>query len=433
MKPINTDKSLRRIQLAGFVSVVMMGASLVAWSFLANINGAVIAPAIIVVESYSKKVQHRDGGIVERIMVRDGDRVTQGQEIVTLDPTETKAELGIVDGLLGETTIKKTRLEAQRDGKLEISLPPALSARANDQNIISILKGQNRLLQAVNESANSKKKQFNQQIGQLGEQIGGIKAQSVSKKKQLELINDELVNLRKLQKQGLVPVNRVLTMEREVARLEGEVGELQASKAAAESKIGEVKLQIIQIDEDIRTQALTEMREAEAKISELLERRIAASSRLSRMAIKAPITGTIYQTAIHTEGGVISPGETLMLIVPEGDDLVLQAQVSPRDVDNVRENLPARVRFPSFNSRLTPEINAVVTQVAADTSRADQNSPPYYAVRLTITAAELAKLGDNKLKPGMSAEAFIQTTAQTPFSYLVRPLLDQFAHTFRES
>jgi HlyD family secretion protein len=433
MKPINTDKSLRRIQYAGFFSIVLMGVTIVAWSLETDLNGAVIAPATIVVESYSKKVQHRDGGIVDRILVRDGDRVTQGQEIVMLDPTETKAELGIVDSLLTEVTIKRARLEAQRDGAMDISLPPSLLARANDANISSVLAGQNRLLRAVIASATSKKDQFGQQVGQLGEQIGGIKAQSVSKKRQLELINDELINLRKLQKQGLVPLNRVLTMEREVARLDGEVGELQASKAAAESKIGEVKLQIIQIDEEIRTQALTELREAESKVSELQERRIAASSRLGRMSIKAPITGTIYQTSIHTEGGVISPGETLMLIVPEGDDLVLQAQISPKDIDQVRENLPARVRFPSFNSRLTPEINAVVTQVAADVSRIDQNTPPFYAVRLRISASELAKLGNNKLKPGMSAEAFIQTNARTPFSYLVKPLLDQVAHTFKES
>ncbi len=433
MKPIDTNRSMRRIQLFGYTSLVFMVATMGVWSVYSELNSAVIAPATIVVESYSKKVQHRDGGIVERIMVRDGDRVEQGQDLVLLDPTETRAELGIVDSLLDELLIKKSRLDAQRDGSTTMELPASLAARASDEKLAGIVTGQSKLLLAVMESGLSKKKQFNEQISQLKEQISGIVAQANSRKRQLSLINDELVNLRKLQKQGLVPINRVLTMEREVASIDGQSGELQASKAGAESKIGEVKLQIIQIEEEIRTQALSDLREAEAKIAELQERRVSASSRLGRMVIKAPITGTIYQTAIHTEGGVITPGETLMLIVPEGDDLVLQAQVMPQDIDKVQENLSARVRFPSFNSRLTPEISAKVTQIAADISRMDANSPPFYAIRLTISADELAKLGANKLKPGMNAEAFIQTSARSPFSYLIKPFLDNLAHALRET
>jgi HlyD family secretion protein len=432
MQPIQTNRSLRRIQWAGYLSLIFMAGTLGGWSIYSELHGAVIAPATIVVESYSKKVQHRDGGIVQRILVRDGDRVTFGQDMVLLDPTETKAELGIVDGLLEELTIKRLRLEAQRDGLSTIILPTTLEARANEEKTAGILTSQIKFLQAVNDSAISKKNQFNEQISQLSEQIGGIDAQAASRKRQLSIINGELVNLQKLQKQGLVPINRVLTMEREIASIDGQVGELQASKAAAESKIGEVKLQILQVDEDIRTQALSDLREAEGKITELEERQISARTRLGRMVIKAPITGTIYQTSVHTEGGVITPGETLMLIVPEGDDLVLQAQVQPKDIDQVQEKLPALIRFPSFNSRLTPEVWATVSQVAADTSRVDANSPPFYAVRLKISAEELAKLGTNKLKPGMNAEAFIQTGARSPISYLVKPFTDNMARAMKE-
>jgi HlyD family secretion protein len=153
---------------------------------------------------------------------------------------------------------------------------------------------------------------------------------------------------------------------------------------------------------------------------------------LERMVIKAPITGSIYQLAVHTIGGVINPGEPIMFIVPEADDLVLQAQVKPQDIDQVQAGQFAHVKFPAFNSRITPDISAEVTQVSADTSRSDQNAPPVYTVRLTISAAELAKLGSNKLKPGMPAEAFIQTRAQTPLSYFLKPLTDQFAHALRE-
>ena len=168
------------------------------------------------------------------------------------------------------------------------------------------------------------------------------------------------------------------------------------------------------------------------KVAELKERKLAVASRLERMVIKSPITGDVYQLAVHTVGGVIGPGEPLMLIVPEADELILQAQVMPQDIDKVRSGQIAHIRFPAFNSRLTPEVAAEVTQISADTSRIDASSPPFYSVRLMISATELAKLGDNKLKPGMPAEAFIQTEAQTPMTYFLKPLTDQFAHALRE-
>jgi HlyD family secretion protein len=433
MKPINTEKSLRRTQLYGFVSFAMMLAVFGAWTEFADINGAVIAPATIVSESYSKKVQHREGGNVSRILVKDGDVVQAGQDLVLLDPTETKAELGIVDGQLDELRIKKARLEAQRDGVADLSLPVALLDRAQDTGVIEIFAGQKRLLESTLLTAKSKKQQLDEQLGQLKEQIGGIGAQIRSSKKQLELIASEVASLRDLQSKGLVPISRVSAMDREAARIDGEQGQLSANKAGAEAKIGEVGLQIIQIDEELRNQALTDLRDADAKIAELSERRVSAASRLSRMSIKAPITGTVYQLTIHTEGGVISPNETLMMILPQGDDLVLQAQVTPADIDHVHMGQPARIRFTAFNSRVTPEIAAEVTQVAADTTRVDAQTPSFYAIRLTISAEELKKLGDNKLKPGMGAEAFIQTESRSPLSYLVKPLMDQWRHAMRES
>ena len=433
MKPINTEKSLRRTQLLGYGSLVAMLSIFGAWTAFANLSGAVIAPATIVAETYSKKVQHREGGNVLKILVRDGDAVEAGQELVLLDPTEIKAELGIVTNQLNELSIKKVRLTSQRDNSPKLELPASMQASVSDSVVMDILMGQRHLLESTLQTATSKKAQLQEQLGQLGDQIGGIGAQISSNKKQMTLIESEVENLRKLQKQGLVPVSRVSAMDREAARLDGEHGQLTANKAAAEAKIGEVKLQVIQVDEEVRNQALTELRDVDAKIAELQQRQVTASSRLSRMSIKAPITGTIYQLAVHTDGGVVGPGENLMMIVPKADDLVLQAQVTPNDIDHVHLGQAAQIRFTAFNSQLTPEISAEVTQVAADTSRADAQSPPFYAIRLTISAAELAKLGNNKLKPGMSAEAFIQTESRSPFSYLIQPLMDQFSHAMRES
>ena len=432
MKPIVTNTSLRRFQLLGFASLFVMFGVVGGWSVLTELNGAVIAPATIMVESFSKKVQHREGGIVGEIRVKDGDRVEVGQHLVILDNTETRAELAIIGGLLDEALTKRARLEAQRDKATEITFPPEIAARAGEADLAAIMAGQTKLFAARLSAINGKKEQLSQQIDQLTEQIGGLDSQKISKDRQLGLIKGELKDLKDLQSKGLIPVSRVMAMDRETASLDGQRGELVANKASAEAHIAEVKLQILQVDEEDQSQTLTELRDIEGKVAEYKERKLAAASRLERMVIKAPITGSIYQLAVHTIGGVISPGEPIMLIVPEADDLVLQAQVKPQDIDQVQAGQFAHVKFPAFNSRITPDISAEVTQVSADTSRTDQNSPPVYIVRLTISAAELAKLGSNKLKPGMPAEAFIQTRAQTPLSYFLKPLTDQFAHALRE-
>ena len=432
MNPINTNSSLRRFQAVGFLSVLVMVGVVGSWSVLTELNGAIIAPATIMVESYSKKVQHREGGIVGEIRVKDGDRVEVGQPLVILDNTEIKSELAIIDGLLDEALAKRARLEAQRDKSAEIVFPAEILARAGEPELAAIIAGQTKLFTARLQAMTGKKEQLTQQIGQLTEQIGGVDSQKVAKDKQLELISVELADLKDLQSKGLVPVSRVMSMDRETARLDGERGELVASKASAEARIAEVKLQILQIDEEDLSQTLTDLREIEGKVAELKERKLAAASRLERMVIKAPITGDVYQLAVHTIGGVVGAGEAIMLIVPEADDLVLQAQVQPKDIDKVRAGQIAHIRFPAFNSRLTPEVAAEVTQISADTSRTDQNSAPFYSVRLMISAKELAKLGSNKLKPGMPAEAFIQTQAQSPLTYFLKPLTDQIAHALRE-
>jgi HlyD family secretion protein len=432
MKPISTNRSLRRFQLLGFASVVAMLGVVGGWSVLTELNGAVIAPATIMVESFSKKVQHKEGGIVAQINVRDGDRVEVGQPLVVLDNTDTKSELAIVSALLDEALTKRARLEAQRDKATEILFPEEIAARNSEPELAAIIAGQKKLFGARLQAITGKKEQLSQQIGQLTEQIGGLESQKTSKDAQLGFISKELVDLKALQAKGLVPLSRVNAMERDSANLNGQRGELVASKAAAEGRIAEVKLQILQVDEEDLSQTLTEMRDVEAKVAEFKERKLSAASRLERMVIKAPITGTIYQVSIHTIGGVVGAGEALMLVVPEADDLVLQAQVKPQDIDQVQSGQIAHVKFPAFNSRITPDISASVTQVSADTSRADANSPPFYSVRLTISAAELAKLGTNKLKPGMPAEAFIQTRAQTPMSYFLKPLTDQFDRALRE-
>jgi HlyD family secretion protein len=432
MAKYSTDVSLKRFQLAGYLSVAVVVGAVGSWAVLSKLNGAVIAPGVVVAETNTKRVQQKDGGVIKKILVQDGDRVVAGQDLVILDDTETRAELGIVDALLIEELAKKARLEAQRDDLDAVVFPKELESRRSDPSVAAVMAGQEKLFAARRASLAGKISQLEEQVGQVAEQVEGFTAQITSKERQIELIKDELVGLRGLLEKGLTPKTRVLAMEREQARLEGERGEITGQRAAAESKRSEIRLQILQVREEVLSQTLSDLRDASGRASELTERRLAAQARLNRMVVKAPITGFVYQMMIHTEGGVISPAEPLMMLAPEQDDLVLQTHVSPQNIEQVHEGQMAHIRFPAFNSRTTPEIFAEVANVAADTTRASADTPPFYDVRLRIPKEELAKLGDKRLKHGMPAEAFIQTEARSPMSYFIKPLLDQIAHTWRE-
>jgi HlyD family secretion protein len=432
MSGSTTDRSLRRYQSVGYLSVFAIVGVIGTWSLTTSLNGAVIAPATIIAETNSKRVQQKDGGVVRKILVRDGQRVEEGQELIILDDTETRAELGIIEALLIEELAKKSRLEAQRDEQATVTFPSEIEERRSDPEVAKVLVGQEKLHAARLASVKGKLEQLDQQVGQISEQVQGFTAQIASKDRQIELIKTELVDLRDLLAKGLMQNARVLAMQREEARLEGERGELIGQRAAANSRSSEIKMQILQLREDVLSQTLLDLRDADGRISELRERRLASKARLERMVVKAPITGSIYQLMVHTEGGVITPAEPLMMIVPEGDELVLQAQISPQSIEQVHEGQKAHVRFPAFSSRTTPELSAEVFSVAGDVTRVNNETPPFYDVRLRIPREQLALLDGKALKPGMPAEAFIQTESRTPFSYLTKPLRDQIAHAWRE-
>jgi len=426
-------RSLRRYQIAGFVGSGLLLGVIGLWSVLASIQGAVIAPGVTVVETYLKRIQHRDGGIIAEITVKEGERVGAGQVLVRLDETDTRAELAILQGTLDELSAKRARLVAERDDEAEIQFPEALLSGTADPRIADLLAGQRKLFSVQKAALAGRTEQLTERVGQLEQEISGLAAQYASKKEQTVLVREELANLRKLLQQGLVEVNRVFALDRERARLEGEEGELVASIAAAKGRISETKLQVIQITDDARTRSLSDLREAEAGIAETTERLIASGAKLARMEIRAPRAGIVHQLSVHTIGGVIAPGADIMAIVPDLDELVIDAQVRPEDIDQVNIGQAAQVRFPAFDQRTTPEINGEIVQVAADLTRASEDSLPFYAVRVRLGPEQIKLLGANKLKAGMPAEAFIQTHERTPLSYFLQPLTDQVAHTFRES
>lgn len=427
-----SSRALRRYQLVGFMGLALLVGGLGAWAVLASIQGAVIASGITVVETYLKRIQHRDGGIIAEIAVKEGDRVAEGQVLVKLDQTDSRAELAIIEAMLDEYAAKRARLEADRDGRDDIEFPLELTSRLADKRIADIEAGQRRLFLTQKAALKGRLEQLNERIGQLEQEITGLTAQHTSKKEQISLVRQELTNLKELLAHGLVQASRVFALDRERANLEGEEGELFAKIASTRGQISEIKLQIIQLDDDARTKTLSDLRDTEVGIAEAEQKRVAARAKLERTVIRAPREGYVHQLAIHTIGGVVAPGADIMAIVPDLDQLVIDVHVRPEDIDQVSVGQTAQLRFPSFDQRTTPQISGEVMQVDADLTKPTDQQPPYYGVRVRLTQQQAELLGSNKLKPGMPAEAFIQTAERTPLSYLLQPLTDQIAHTFRE-
>ena len=347
-------------------------------------------------------------------------------------PTDTRAELGIIDTIRIEWVAKAARLRAQRDGKDELVFDEELGARRDEPLIRKMLSGQERLFASQTASLKGRTEQLRERIAQLHQEIIGVEAQLKAKENQKKLIEKELKAMQELLALGLVQVTRVLGLEREQERLAGETGQHQAEIARARGQIGEVEIQILQLQDDALTTTLTELREAESKVAEFDERRIAVSAKLKRIEIRSPRNGFVHQLAVHTIGGVIAPGDAVMMIVPEEDPLVVEANVRPQDIDQVFMGQEAIMRFPNAVSTVTPQITGRVSLVSADLKQPEPSQPPFYTIQLKLDDKEKAKLNGLELKAGMPAEAYMQTNGRSPLSYLLKPFRDQLNHAFRE-
>jgi HlyD family secretion protein len=433
MKVISpTRRSMRRQLVAAAVVVLILVVGVGGWGATAVISGAVVASGSLVVDSNVKKVQHPTGGIVGELRVRDGDRVRAGDVVVRLDETVTRANLAIVTKGLDELMARKARLESERDGWDVIVFPPQLVAGASDPDRAAAMDSERKLFNLRKTARSGQKAQLKERIAQLQEEIAGLTAQQNSKAKEISLVERELAGVRELWNKNLVQINRLTALEREATRLDGERGQLIAAGAQAKGKIAETALQILQIDQDIASEVAKELREVDGKIGEFIERKVTAEDQLKRIDLRAPQDGTVFQLAVHTVGGVITAGDPVMLIVPEADNLTVEVKVNPQDIDQLQLNQKAILRFTSFNARTTPEIEGVVTRISADTSTDQRTGQSYYTLRISLPPDQIQRLGEVKLLPGMPVEAFVQTGDRTMFSYLMKPLHDQFVRAFRE-
>jgi len=429
---MNSKRSLRRYQIFGVVSLFLLVGGIGGWAYTASIAGAIIAQATVVAESNSKEVQHLEGGIVARLNVRNGDRVDAGEVLIRLDDIDTKGSLEILNTQLYELLARKARLEVERDQGSEIIFPPELMALSDVAWISRMLEGQRNLFISRQGFQRGQIEQLANRIRQLGEEITGLNAMLASKNRQRDLLGEELQGAQILKEDGLTTMSRIMVLEREIAVIEGDRGQLTANIARVRGQIGETELEIIQVKQDAQTRVLGELRELQPRIAELFERRLSASAKLRRIDITAPRAGLVHELQINGVGSVIGPGQVIMLIVPDEDSLVLDAQVNPQDIDQISIGQQVVVNFPAFAAGVTPSLTGSVYRIAADLTQENTNIPPYYAVRIELNEGELEKLGDQILIPGMPAEAYLQTTTRSALSYLLKPFADQLNRAFRE-
>lgn len=423
--------SIRRHLVAGLAAVFLLVGGIGGWAATTELAGAVIAPGTLVVESDVKKVQHPTGGVVAELNVREGDSVVAGEVLVRLDETVTRANLAIVVNSLRQLEARQARLEAERDGAQDIAFPESLLALKSDAEVERLMAGERTLFELRRTAREGQKAQLAERVAQLAEETEGLTSQIKAKGREIELIEGELEGVRDLREKDLVPVQRLNALEREAARLEGERGQLVAATAQAKGKVSEIELQVIQIDQDLRSEVAAELRDIQAKMAELAERKVAAEDELRRIDIRAPQDGRVHQLAVHTVGGVAGPGEVLMLIVPVADALAIEVRIAPQDIDQVQLDQPALLRFSAFNQRTTPEVNGVVTRISADLSLDERTGLSYYTGRIALAEGEYARLGQINLAPGMPVEAFIQTGERSVLSYLTKPLTDNIMRSFR--
>ncbi|KMO38933.1 hemolysin secretion protein D [Methylobacterium variabile] len=425
----STRRSLAR-HVAALVLVLGLAGAAVAWTAETPLSGAVIATGTLVVESSSKKVQHPTGGVVAELRAEEGRRVEAGELLVRLDATVAKANLDAVTKSLWELSARSARLEAERDGRDDLAVPADLAEAGPVAD--ALIAGERSLFRFRRDARAGQTAQLRERVRQLQEEIVGLAEQGGAKEQEIAIIAREYAGVQDLWQKSLIQLTRVTSLEREMARLRGERGALTASTAQARAKIAETELQILQLAQDVRSEVSKELAEIRARRATLTEQQVTARDQIRRIDIRAPQAGTVHELAIHTRGGVIAPGEPIMMIVPTSDTLVAEVRVAPQDIDQIRLGQPAALRIPNFDHRTTPDLPGTVSRIAADVTEDKRTGLSYYLVRLTVPKDDLARLHAARLMPGMPIEAFIRTSDRTVIGYLSKPLLDQARRAFRE-
>ena len=418
---------------AGLLTLAVLAGGFGGWSLFSTISGAVVVAGRIEVEQNRQIVQHPDGGVVAAIHVTEGASVAAGELLLSLDGSMLGSELAIVEGQLFETFARRGRLEAERDDATTISFPAELlRVGASRADVAELVDGQQRLFEARRETLAQQISKLAEQRAQIVSQIGGMDAQSAALQQQLSLIEQERSSQQELLDKGLAQASRVLALQREEARLQGEVGALVAARAQAEGRITEIEIDALRLAAARREEANAQLRDIGYRELELAERRRALAEQIARLDIVAPVSGIVMGLQVTTPRAVLRAADPVLFLIPQDRPLVIAVSVPPIHIDQVRVGQAATLVFPTFSARTTPRLEGQVVTVSADAFADDQSGATFYRAEIVLAAGQEAVLADLLLLPGMPVQAFIRTDARTPMAYLIKPFTDYFARAFRE-
>jgi HlyD family secretion protein len=431
--PETPFKRLRVLAAGAFSLVGVFIIGFGAWATHAPLESAAIAGGAIEAETSRKTIQHLEGGIVMRILVKDGDEVAPGQILIQLDETRARAAVQVLQGQLWDAQAREARLLAERDGRSVVQFPLGLrQAAKSNAELAEILSGQIKIFDTRRMLQAARVEVIQQRRAQTEREIVGLHFQQEAAKKRAAIIKEEVAAIAPLVAKGLQTRPRLLQLEREQAEIDGRRGDTMAQISRAEQALGESRAMILKLESDFHTEIAQSLRETQAQIFQLLERIQAATDVLARTEVRAPEAGTITDLRVHTPGGVIAAGEPLMDLVPRQDRLIVKAHVKPEDIDLVRPGLDAHVRLLSYKHRRVPPVEGVLTYVSADRHIDKETEQAYYVARVRISEAALQKLPEVEVVPGMPVEVLIKTGEFTVANYILRPVLDSFNRAFRE-
>ncbi|MGJ7493400.1 HlyD family type I secretion periplasmic adaptor subunit [Variovorax sp. ZT4R33] len=426
----------RRLRRVGFAVVAAIFGGIGLWAAFAPLSSAAIGTGVVSVEMYRKTVQHLEGGIVREIKVRDGQLVSAGEVLVALEDTQPKAEVEGLRGQLFALLAREARLVAQRDSHSEVVFPKELVEAPSDPRAADAMQVQLQTFRVRKQSHDGQVMLYQRQIQQLRAKASGLAAQKKSRDSLIASYESERVDFEALLKQGYAERQRVREMERNVAQTQGEQGSLVADLAATEFQVSEMQVKILQLGKELQREVATELAEVQSQLSTVREKVRALDDMVTRTVVRAPEAGMVLGMTVHTLGAVIKPGERILDIVPQNAKLVVEAQLSPQDIDQVRIDQLAEVRFPAFKQRDLPRIDGRLISVSGDRLFDDNEGrkAPYYLARVEISAESLQALAKSRfeLVPGMPAEVLIYTGERTFLNYLIAPLTDTVARSFRQ-
>ncbi|MEY3281002.1 MAG: hypothetical protein RL674_987 [Pseudomonadota bacterium] len=425
---VTNDAPIRAIGMAVLLGTVGI---LGTWSYLAPIDSAASASGFVTVKSHSKTIQHLDGGIVKELIAKDGDIVSEGDILLTLDGSEIKAQLEILRGQQITFAAQVARLTAERDRLGLVNYPKEVQ-NLSDARVVEAQQSENQIFNARKNAHEGEVSVLNQRISQLNSRIQGLQGQKTSKQELKASYSEEAKDLRELLAEGFADKQRLRDLERSISASTGEIASLSSEIASSEMQIGETRLQILQIQKQFQEEVANKLSEVQAQLYDINQRLTATIDKVNRIQIKAPSAGRVMGLSIHNVGGVITPGRPILDIVPQGEELIIDARVSPMDIDRVHVGLVAEVRFSAFKQALTPKMMGKLTILSADKLTDERTGAPYYSAKIELTPDSYVKLGNMELLPGMPADVLINTGERTVFEYLMQPITNAFARAFIE-